>query len=518
MDWITKGISLFSPSAALKRQKAIAQLGAYNNERKYEGASYGKGTKGWVAVSSSANLENYQAIVTLRNRARDLIRNNAFAKRAKRIIYTNVVGQGIRAKLHGLTKKEAAKVTQKWKDWAETTACDYGGQQTIYGLQAIIMGAVFESGEALVRRRRVRYDPDKPGDVLPIQMQVIEADLLDHNKNYPYGSNFGAKNPDGYVIQGVEFDKNGKIKAYWLFDRHPYELISTSIVSYRVDAADIMHIYKIERPGQVRGVSEIAPVMLKVKHFDDYEYTELVRQKISACFGIFVHDDMDDGTGAVAGTTVNQKDNQLVTRVEPGMIQYLQPGKSVTMSSPPTTDNYEPYTKTLNRSLAAGMNVTYEAMTGDYSNVNFSSGRMGWIEFQRTVEDFQVNVMIPMFCNLALKWFLEGCAMIGVTTNKSITASWIPPRREMIDPYKEVEALSLMVRNGFKSWEEAVTELGEDPEELMAQLVKEDKEFREQELMLVCDPTFDPRRTNAPVEGKAGELKDGSSGGQSSGS
>lgn len=504
MSLIESILKVISPATALRRKVSEHKLDLFDKVRQYDGAGFGKGTKGWQALSSSANLENFQSIVTLRNRSRDLVRNNAFAKRAKQIVFTNIVGAGIRAKIKGTTPKEDKKVKDTWRKWAETTECDYDGKQTLYGMQSIVMGAVFESGECLARKR---YVNDK-NSLLPVKIQVVEADLLDHNRNYPYGTNLSETNPGGYIIQGIEFDKNGRLVAYWLFDRHPYDLVSTNITSHRVESSEIMHIYEIERPGQVRGVSSIAPVMLKVKHFDDYEYTELLRQKVAACYSVFITDEADDGTGSLTeGQIKNARDGQL-QKLEPARIEYLPPGKSISFSAPPTTQNYDSYGRAIQRSIAAGMGVTYESMTGDYSNVNFSSGRMGWIESQRLNEHKQNNVMIPMFCNKSFDWFLQGCAIIGITTNKLIYAEWIPPRREMIDPVKETKSLSDLVRNGFKSWEMAVMELGDDPEILFAQLVKEDKLFRENELMLACDPTFDANRINEPLQEETDNKED----------
>jgi capsid protein len=75
--------------------------------------------------------------------------------------------------------------------------------------------------------------------------------------------------------------------------------------------------------------------------------------------------------------------------------------------TPPTAPGAEDYRKSKHRNIATGYEVTYEMMSGDYSQVNFSSGRMGWIEHQRCIDHWQWMTLIPTFCKRAFGWFLE---------------------------------------------------------------------------------------------------------------
>jgi capsid protein len=138
------------------------------------------------------------------------------------------------------------------------------------------------------------------------------------------------------------------------------------------------------------------------------------------------------------------------------------------------------------RAIASSYGVTYEVLTGDLSNVNFSSGRMGWIEMQRQISDWQENVLIPA-CDKMWKWFCDGANLKGEISENYIPVSWTPPRREMIDPVKEIKGMSEEVRNGFTSWSDAVTSRGWDANELINELAREAKLFDDFKLMLACD-------------------------------
>ena len=368
---IERAIATVSPEWGLKRTRARTAL---EHLRRYEAAAYSRRTESWRATSSSQNNETNGAISTLRNRSRDLVRNNAWAKKAVEVIANNVVGTGIRPKIIVDGKQAQRKLSLAWKQWAETTDCDITGRLNFYGLQYLIMKTVAESGECIIVRRR-RNTPGK----IPFQLQVLEGDFIPHTYNYyPKASGEGK-----FTLMGIEFDDNDRRTGYWMYRKHPGDIYNFGTPEW-ADADEIIHVYQVERPGQIRGIPLGVSAMLRLKDFDEYEDAQLVRQKIAACYSVFITDPL--GEAGARQTPVDE-------RVEPGMVYTLDPGKEVTFATPPGAEGYDSYTKNVLRAVAAGYGVTYEALTGDLSNVNFSSGRMGWLEFHRNVTSWQDKVL-----------------------------------------------------------------------------------------------------------------------------
>lgn len=478
MNILDEIVSYFNPEAGVKRARARMQEKVFDDHlRRYESASPGRRTSDWNAFSTSANTEIGIASVILRNRSRDLCRNNPHAKKATATLVTNVVGSGIKPSIQVSGNRYAKNTKAAWKAWAESTQCDFEGRKTFAGIQAIVMRAVVESGECFVRQRR--YSKAKP---IPLQLQVLEADFLDITKD-------GIQTADGgFIMQGIEHDAEGRRVAYWLYEVHPGEnRLYRSMTSNRVPADEILHIYYAERPGQIRGVPVGVSAMLRLKSLDEYDDAELMRKKVAACFGAFVSDTSDPLPGEA------DPDGYAVERLEPGLIEYLKPGQSVTFGNPPPSEGYGEYTTTFLRSIAAGYGVTYESMTGDLSRVNFSSGRMGWIEMGNIVAEFQEQMMIPVLCSGVWEWFVQAAAIVGLGKIDSF-ASWTTPRRPMLDPVKETKGLSEMVRNGFKSWQDAVREQGDDPDVMADELAADYDMFSKLGFMLSCDPRFDTNR------------------------
>lgn len=465
-------IGYFSPASALRRSRARYAIELINGARKYEGASKSNRTGGWFTSNSDANSALVSALSTLRNRSRDLVRNEGYAAKAVQVIVENTIGTGIVAKASAKDEAKVQRANAAWNSWADTIDCDVDALHDFSGLQALAMRAVVEGGEAIIRR--VRLD-SKSGASIPLKIQVLEGDYLDSSKNERFSNG-------GYVIQGVEFDKNHKRVAYWLFDTHPGDTNSLSLTakSTRHDAADIIHLYRVDRPGQARGVPWAAPVIMALRDFGDYEEAQLIRQKIAACFSAFVYDSEpppETGQGLLP-----------IDRVEPGMIEHLPPGKDIKFASPPGVDGYSEYSKQMLHKISAGFGgITYEAMTGDFSQVNFSSGRMGWLEFQRNIEAWRWRMVIPRMCAVVWNWFTEAAALSGVNL-QGVTPNWTPPRREMIDPVSETNTIISSIRGGMITLSEAIRQSGYDPNEVLTERAKDDAKLDELGITLDCDP------------------------------
>src|SRR5580658_680911 len=88
----------------------------------YEGATAGRRAYGWYAASADANVELMGALVWLRNRSRDLIRNNPYAARAIEELAGNVVGTGIVPKAKTGNVAIDKIIDAEWPFFAD--ACD----------------------------------------------------------------------------------------------------------------------------------------------------------------------------------------------------------------------------------------------------------------------------------------------------------------------------------------------------------------------------------------------------------
>jgi lambda family phage portal protein len=472
--WLDRSISWLSPQWGLERAKARA---AASILFAYEGARTDRRVSGWHTADTSANAEIGPYLSRLRQRSRDLVRNNAYATNALDELAGQAVGTGITAQAKPKDPELARQINEAWNIWVDE--CDADGQLDFYGLQDLAVRTVVESGEVLVRRR-LRYSSD--GYRIPMQIQILEPDYLDTGKT--------EETKTGRIIQGVEFDLLGNRIAYWMFPSHPGDVATgfsrSDLTSRRTPAVDVLHVYRKKRQ-QVRGAPWIAPVITTMRDEDEYTEAELVRKKIEACFASFITQEEGPGVMAVGETETNDS-GQIEETLEPGMIKYLKPGEDVKFAEPAGSGSgYREFKRDIQTKMAVGIGITYEMLTGDLSNVNYSSYRAGMLSFRTKMEQFRWLCFIPMFCKPVRGWFINAAYAAGLISARDYLTQWSPPRYGSIDPQKEALAIQTSIRNGIKTWPQAVGEEGYDPDEQIAEIQEANKKLDEAGIVLDCD-------------------------------
>lgn len=475
MNFLDRAIAAINPVAGARRMAARAALDAALMV--YDGATRShRGPGAWRPIGgTSANTEIAMSLSRLRDVCRDFGRNNPIAANIHRRIAGHVVGAGIVPAVQAGNKKHKATLQQLIEDHLETPAIDYDGRLNLYGLQHLAMRSVVESGEALIVRHRQDNARDLP---VPLQVRLLEGDYLDHNKN--------GNAPGGNILfQGIEFTPKGKRVAYWLFDEHPGGGLGWKMpVSRRVAASEVIHLYRVDRPGQQRGIPWGAPGIMTMWDLASYEEAELMRQKIAACFCIFFTG-ADSGSLA-AGATKSAAGNPVAT-LEPGLIQGLPNGSTVTTATPPTSNGYRDVTLNAARKIAVAYGVPYEVATGDLSGVSFISGRLGRIDFNIDIDTWRWHLMIPHMCAGVGAWFIEAITMArGALNNPRF--KWTPPRREIVSPKDEFPAMQAAIRAGLTTRSESVRSLGYDPEAVEQEYAEEQKRADALGLKFDSDP------------------------------
>lgn len=467
--WIDRVTAPLAPVWTLKRQRHRIALDML--QRHYEAASVGRRTQGWRRSSGDANAVIGPALGRLRETARDLVRNNPYAESALSTIADHAVGSGIVAD----TEDEAA--LKAWQSWAESTTCDADGRHDFYGLQKLVMRTVAESGEVLVRRR-IRFTTD--GYPLNLQIQVLDPDFLDTLKE-------AAQLPNGgRIVQGVEFDAIGRRVAYWLFPEHPGSLQGGTAASQRVPSESILHVFKALRPGQVRGPSWFAPVLLRSRDFDEYEDATLMKAKIAACLAVLTTD--PDGMAEPLGTVDTSKTPEWDS-LEPGAVMNIAQGRSVTVVQPPNSTDYDAYARTQLRAIATGLGVTYEDLTGDYAGMPYSAARMSRLRHWSRVDDWRWRILIPQLCTPVWSWAMQNALILGqVRASAMPPAEWTPEPAPMVDPVNEGLAYQRLMRIGLRSFPEAMREQGFKPAKVLAEIQKYNKLFDKMGIILDSDP------------------------------
>ena len=403
----------------------------------------------WNPSGSSATAEVGMGAAPIARRARDAVRNDPYAARIVDLWAGNAVGAGITTRWPDRPHADA------WRSWAESTACDAERRLDLYGLQALVMRAVVESGECLVRLLPGEITPANP---IGLRLQLLESDYLDTTRNGLV---------DGQaVVQGIALDDAGAPAAYWLFRQHPgaaWISPGQRVRSEPVPAAEVLHIYRKRRPGQLRDVSWLAPVLLRLRDLGDYEAALLMKAKIEACLAAVVTTDSDDAVTGASTSLLRDAQGRALEAFEPGIILYNRGAGSVEVVNPSGGGSHTAFARRTLEAAAVGAGLTYDQVSGDLTAANYSSLRAGKIEFRRLCEQVQYGMLIPMLVRPIAERFHAHGALAGLWgADMPHGVSHVPPAHEMIDPAKDTAALVSQVRAGFVPLPEAVASFGYD--------------------------------------------------------
>lgn len=453
--------------AAVPVKAAAGQAGLIPQAR-YDAAGSGRRLRGWNPPSSGPNRA-IESLPVLRNRTRDAERNEWAGASGTRAWTTNLIGTGISARPK--TSDDAFKARQSvlWDTWCKVADAD--SVLDFYGLQTLATRNLVSAGEVFIRLR-----PRRPEDGLPVplQIQLLESDMvpmLDVDA-WP-GMARGNK-----IRSGIEIDRIGRRVAYWMHRQHPGDRVSTVDMQqlHRVPAQFVRHMYELLRPGQLRGVSEFAPILAKLRGVGNMDDAVLLRQELANLFTMFVtpaSTSTDPTINPVTGlpfTGVNAGGTPLAT-LEPGISQELSPGQTVEFSDPPDAGaNYADFMRQQHLGVAAGPGVPYELLTGDIKDVSDRTLRVVINEFRRRCEQRQWQTIIPMLCQPARDAWADAAALIGAFTTQEAEEAkqvhWQPQGWAYIHPVQDAQGKRIEVDAGFRSRSSVIAERGDDPEQV----------------------------------------------------
>jgi lambda family phage portal protein len=279
--WLDRAIAQIAPGWGAQRLAARIQFDAL---RGYSAARTSRRTRGLRGTEGSGNAETEADLPKLRNSARKLVRDNPYASAGLDVLVGYQVGAGITVRSNTGDPALDKRWNDAWAAWSRR--CDVAGRLDFAGLTTQAMRTRSEAGEVLGRLLPLNLREARARELdVPFAVQMLEPDHLDP---------VSLRNSDDRT-QGIELDDLGRPIAYWLTERHPGELSGWGRTlldaPQRIPAEQVVHLFRahMARPGQVRGVPDLAPVMTRLASLDEFEDAIIEQAKIAACLVAFVH-------------------------------------------------------------------------------------------------------------------------------------------------------------------------------------------------------------------------------------
>ena len=365
-------------------------------------------------------------------------------------------------------------LSQRFEDWTDT--CDFFGRQTFYGMQSTMAARYFVDGEAIALMLI-------EGDELKIKL--VDPGQIDGTANIEQPGG-------GIAIAGVILDAEGRPVAYDFYRNYIAGLpLLQGLERVRVPAENVIHFFRVETAGQVRGLSHLSASLLRATEHDGYSDAQLLRMRTGAMLCGFVTD--SDGTLMQDAETPGQ------ASLEPGTIQRLKPGESYTQNEATKIGaEVVDHERGVIREISAGCGIPSFLVDFDMGEVNFSSACVGIIEFRRKIEAhqdaFAFSVLRPTYRRWVTTEILSG-QLDAPLNEDTLRHRCIPPKQEWLQPDKDVVAEASAIAAGLMSRKQAVAARGWDIEAIDQELA--DDKAREERLGLAFGLKPQPQQQGA---------------------
>lgn len=475
------------------------------SKRNYAAAAKGRLFADFVGSNRSADSEIRWALRDIRNRSRDLERNNEYFRRYLQLLRVNVVGEnGFNVQVRGRNPDNSLDragnniIEGAWREFSRMGGPTVDGKMSMVDLCNHIITGMARDGEVflqIVKGNYLRHG---------IAVQIIEPDRVDEEKN--------ELAPNGNSIRmGVELDKKTRRPiAYHVLTYHKgdydYMLPANERKYEVIPASEMMHIYKPDRAGQTRGVPWSTAAITSLKMLHGYREAELIAARTGAAKMGFFTSPAGDGFTADG---FDDADNTVpIYDAEAGSFHQLPAGvdfKAFDPSHP--TSAFADFEKSILRGIAGGLGVSYTSLANDLEGTSYSSIRQGALEerdFYKTLHRF----MIDHFLDPLYRMWLEHVMGFGYIPINGETkmfkftqdVTWRGRGFQWVDPLKEMNAAVVGLQNGIISHSDIAANYGRDAEDTFAQIQRDKEMADEFGLSMAYQPFGD--KLPVPAEGE----------------
>ena len=458
---LDKVIAYVSPKVAQQRMASRAQLALVGG---YTGAKYDRASlTNWRAGGGSPTTDIISDLPTLRARSRDQMRNAPIALGALNIATSHTIGTGLSCNpaidgpFLGLTDEQAAQwqanTKRRFEVYCTSKDCSLDRRHNFYGLQSLAYRTTRESGDSFVLTPRVA----RAGSGVRLALQLLEADRV-------CNPNRGADTET--LIDGIEISpETTETIAVHVAKHHPGDLRTKTTwqrVTVRGDSTgrrNVLHIFKPLRPGQVRGVPWIAPILEPLKQLSRYTDAELKAAVDSAVFSVFVKMDPDAFDDLFEDNDKNsliKKGLEWSGELESGKAVNLLPGEEIQTNTPGRPNpQFDPFVLAILRQIGVSLEIPYEVLIMHFQS-SYTAARgallMAW-KFFRVERD----MMITELCQPVYELWLADEVAEGRISARGFFADpivraawcgavWTGDGPGSIDPQKEVQAAEKRVQ------------------------------------------------------------------------
>lgn len=466
--WLDKAIGYISPVRGAQRlhaRMAMAIAGGYTGARRDR-----RQTMTWNPGSGDADSAILPDLPELRDRARDLERNAPLAAGIINTKVTSIVGTGLKPHasicrdiLTGLSEEQL----DAWERAAErefklaTGSDDFDIEcgHNFLASQDLVLRSTLSAGDIFVNLTR----KPRPGNPYTLRVNFVEADRVCNPDGQPDTATLSA---------GVEKDADGAPVRYHVAKFHPGNLRhirKREWMSLRAhDNAgrrQVLHVYYKLRPGQTRGVPDLAPVIELLKQYSKYTDNEIQAAVVSSLFTVFVKNATGNPTISMpavgGGTQTPAQINTEGLELGAGAVLGLLPNEDIEVADPKRPNvAAEAFLNAMAQQIGAAVELPRELLVKHFT-ASYSASRAAlleaWRYFSRARFWLAEKYCQPIWEAVITEAVARGrLSAPGFFTDPLIRMAylgceWTGDAMGQLNPVQEVTAAKIKVETGFST-------------------------------------------------------------------
>lgn len=471
MSIINRLLLPIAPKVAVRREAWRQYARSF-----YSAADTSPRSAGWTTRNASGELSNQSSRDVIRARARDLERNSDILNAEILALERNVVGSGfvLQAKVLKSSKADDedealnTRIEQCWRNWCSPQNCEITGRFSLSELGCLCLRRRFVDGGVLLLKVIQNGQ---------FKLQLLEVDDLD-------GS---IQSNDGHrVVGGIEIDEYRRPVAYCI---KIYDGWGYWVKSIWVPANRVIYLPYLTRPSQIREISQTASSLGRIDDVNELIDAAVEKERVLAHLSVVVEKEGNTLTGVgslgrgyeseVGAAPDAQEVPQEI--LDQGTVTYLKPGEKISTVAPAgTSSTVDPMIKTTQRLAGGGIGLSYEAVSRDMSQVNYSSARQGLLEDQKTYRPLQkyliehlLDIIYPEWLDWAVLTEQLQIPNYFRDREKYQHHVWIGSGWDWVDPVKEANANKTALETNQKTLQEICAEKGKDWRDVVRQRARE---------------------------------------------
>lgn len=385
----------------------------------------------------------------LLSRARHEGKNNPNVAGAKIIMGAHTVGRaGPTIQLRTADRKFAARLDAVLREFFENAGAD--GRHLVDHLLDAVRG-IPDAGEILWQI----VSEQKPTTVVGARI-------------HPLNSKYLRTPPDRTESQtmrlGVERTKTNKPVRYWY--QEVDDALGPTGRYIPIPAAEVLHWYRRDEPGQVRGVPHIAPSLTAASDLRAYEKAVQDAMESAALFGVILY-----STDPKNRTIVLQGE----TEITPKTMAAIPPGYQAAQIAPQhPSQNHEAWKRSKLQQVLLPLGMPTVVGLMDSMDTSYSGGRIDLQNFGTVTAVNQAELertLLDPLVRIAIREALLAGAIPKVPAD--FDWHWVWPAIPHVDPVKQALSQRMRMQDGTLDEAGAAADYGIDSATLRANRQRE---------------------------------------------